>query len=403
MRHSVANWGEGVVVWGGANPIWRVKDMSDRAHAFLRIDDFPSSGYEFATLGRANDGEQLRRLDSIIRATSRFGVVPEFMASSHVLDSTGTMYPIDVVFPRTTARMRRLSGDGRIVVNAHGMFHLRKEPYLCDGQIDPLEFVGLDDAATATKLDAICEFIRRVFGKEPRGFVAPAWGYELDVTKRIASRYFDYIADSYDSWANGLTPAFGTLDPVHGFVHFPETWRYGAYSLQRADPTYWRQVLRAGTPVHFMQHGVRIPGEWRPLVEKEFAALYGRAASQTALRSLNALAENRRLRMRLTCTAVTLLGAVAGLWVFGGAARRSMTRMGGIALLGASVPLLIRPGPAFRLLHGLGRINLGAILRASAQAGVRWGTLEELARQIKTQTAGTIADGTLSFQKEEIR
>ena len=84
--------------------------------------------------------------------------------------------------------MCRLSDSGKMVVNAHGMFHLRADAYVRDGRIDPLESVGLDEAATAGKLDAVCEFIRRVFDKEPQGFVAPSWGYEPGVAKRVAAR-----------------------------------------------------------------------------------------------------------------------------------------------------------------------------------------------------------------------
>lgn len=371
--------------------MWPVKGMSNGAQAFLRIDDFPSSGYEFAMLGRANDGERLRRLDSIIRATSRFGVVPEFMVSSHVIDRSGAVYAMDVVYPSTTARMRRLSNDGKIVINAHGMFHLRAEAYVRDGRIDPFEFVGLDEAATARKLDVSCEFIRKVFEKEPRGFVAPSWGYEPGVTKRVASRYFDYIADSYDSWNLGLTPAFGTVDSEYGFVHFPETWRYGADSLDRANPACWRQALLKGIPIHFMQHGSRIPGAWRPLVKQGITALYGRRAGQAALRLLGALVRNRRLRVPLACTAVGMLlaaGATGRLW---GAVRRPMALAGGVAVLSASIPPLVHAGFAFRLLGDLGRINLRAILRAAAEAGIQWGTLEGLAIEIKAQTQRTPA------------
>lgn len=365
--------------------------MADCAQAFLRIDDFPSSGYEFAMLGRANDGARLRRLNSIVRGTSQYGVIPEFMVSSHVLDRSGAAYTMDVVFPQTTARMRRLSNDGKIVVNAHGMFHLRAEAYVRDGRIDPFEFVGMDEATTAGKLDANCEFIRRVFNKEPRGFVAPSWGYEPSVTKRVASRYFDYIADSYDSWDRGLTPAFGTVDPSYGFVHFPETWRYGAYSLDRARAAFWRQALAEGVPIHFMQHGARIPGEWRPLIERGMTMLYGRRIGQAALRSFDALAGNRRLRIPLACTAVGMLlaaGTSGRLWA---AVRRPLALSGGAALLSISILPLVHAGPALRLFRDLCRINLRSILRAAAEVGVQWGTLEELARQIKAETTSAAA------------
>jgi hypothetical protein len=53
---------------------------------------------------------------------------------------------------------------------------------------------------------------------------------------------------------------------------------------------------------------------------------------------------------------------------------------GSIAALDASIPPLLHAGFAFRLLRDLGCINLRAILRAAAEAGAQWGTLEELAR-----------------------
>jgi hypothetical protein len=362
--------------------------MIDMAHAFLRIDDFPSSGYEFAMRGLANDAERLRRLNAIVRVTSEHGVVPEFMVSSHVLDRSGVMYTMDAVYPRTTGRMRQLSDDGKIIINAHGMCHLRPEAYLNEGRIDPCEFVGLDEAATAGKLDAICEFIRRVFRKEPRGFVAPSWGYEPGVTKRVASRYFDYIADSYDSWRGGLTPAFGTVDPDNGFVHFPETWRYGAYSLERASRECWRQALIEETPIHFMQHGVRIPGEWRPLIESGLMVLYGRRAGQAALRSLDALARDQGWRRRLAGAGGGTLLAAGATWALGGIARRPLALAGGIAMLCAFAPPLAHARTALRLVRDVRRMNLRAILRAAAEAGARWGTLEDRARHIKEQAAG---------------
>jgi hypothetical protein len=359
--------------------------MADSPKAFLRIDDFPSCGYEFAMLGKANDAERLRRLDAIVRATSRFGVVPEFMVSSHVIDRSGAIYPMDVVFPRATARMCRLSQSGQIVVNAHGMLHLRAEVYVRDGRIDPLEFVGLDEATTARKLDMSCEFIRKVFRREPRGFVAPAWGYEPGITKRVASRYFDYIADSYDSWDRGLTPAFGTVDPDYGFVHFPETWRYGADSLNRANPAYWRQALRKGIPIHFMQHGPRIPGAWRPLVEQGMGALYGRRVGQAALRALGVLARHGRWRAPLAYASLGMLASVGATWRFWGAARRPLALVAGVGALSASIPPLVRARSTFSLLGDLCRMNLRSILRAAAEAGVQWGTLEERAIEIKAQ------------------
>jgi hypothetical protein len=66
-----------------------------------------------------------------------------------------------------------------------------------------------------------------------------------------------------------------------------------------------------------------------------------------------------------------------------------MAIAGGVAVLGTSIPPLVRARSTICLLGDLRRINLRAILRAAAEAGVQWGTLEELARQIKAQTQST--------------
>ena len=347
--------------------------------AYLRIDDFPSTGYEFATHGTVDDTDRGRRLMAVIRATSRHGVVPEFMVCTHVVDRAGHLHGIDELYPGTVRLMRRLADEGQLIVNAHGMLHLREKLYLERGVVDAREFLGLGEEETARRLDIICDFIVRIFGRKPRGFVAPAWGYETGTTKRVASRYFDYIADSYDSWQAGTALPFGTLDPQDGFVHFPETWRYGLYSVERSNPHTWARAIASRSPVHLMQHGHRIPGEWRSILERALVEAYGqRLGNGVARRVL----PERRLRPRrmigLGAATAGLAGVVTAFGV--SAAPAVAAALGGILLAGAA-PGLVRSPATIRDLR---RASLNGILAAAATAGVRWGTLEALAIEIKT-------------------
>lgn len=56
---------------------------------------------------------------------------------------------------------------------------------------------------------------------------------------------------------------FGVIDPDHGFIHFPETWRYGRYQDCPSIVDYWEGAMRESACIHMMQHGYRIPGTWK--------------------------------------------------------------------------------------------------------------------------------------------
>lgn len=235
--------------------------------AFLRIDDFPYSGEMYAKYGEFRDTWMLRRLRKIVKACVKNNVIPEVMVSSHAIERNGTFIRFDKVMPKTIRAMKEYFNQGLININAHGMIHLRIDKYLHDGVIDSKEFIGLSEEDTRIHIEENIKFIKEVFGKTPKGFVAPAWGYEPDITKKIASEYFDYIADSFDSWKGDRCLDFGIKDPAYGFIHFPETWRYGKYSLERTNKEPWEMAWEETGVIHFMQHGYRIPGEWKKILK----------------------------------------------------------------------------------------------------------------------------------------
>lgn len=235
--------------------------------AFLRIDDFPYSGEMYAKYGEFRDTWMLRRLRKIVKACKENNVIPEVMVSSHAVERNGTFIRFDKVMPKTIRAMKEYLDRGLININAHGMIHLRLDKYLHGGEIDSKEFIGLSEEDTRMHIEENIKFIKEVFGKTSKGFVAPAWGYEPGITKKIASEYFDYIADSYDNWREGKCDDFGKKDQQYGFIHFPETWRYGKYSLERTNRDTWEKTWDEIGRIHFMQHGYRIPGEWKKILK----------------------------------------------------------------------------------------------------------------------------------------
>lgn len=239
--------------------VWEV----DMKRAFLRIDDFPYSGLLYARLGRIKDQWMYRRFMNIVEVCEKYGVVPDVMVSSHVLNRDGSTTRYDDLMPETISAMKDCQTRGLIAINAHGMIHINRSLYLDKNIVDAREFLGLSENETRNNLTKNINFIYEVFGKSPVGFVAPAWGYQPGLTKEVASEFFAYIADSYDHWEKGDCLDFGTIDPMHGYVHFPETWRYGKYSAAGAIVDYWEQSMRESDLVHMMQHGFRISGKWR--------------------------------------------------------------------------------------------------------------------------------------------
>jgi len=235
--------------------------------AFLRIDDFPYSGEMYAKYGEFRDSWMLRRLKKVLSACKTNGVVPEVMVSSHAVERNETYIRFDKVMPRTVKELKECFEKKLININAHGMTHLVVQKYLGSGVVDPQEFVGLSERDTRSHLEENIKFIKEVFGKMPRGFVAPAWGYEHGVTKKIASEYFDYIADSYDHWKEKKCLDFGARDSEYGFIHFPETWRYGKYSFQRSEKKTWETAWSENQMIHFIQHGYIIPGEIKATIK----------------------------------------------------------------------------------------------------------------------------------------
>lgn len=235
--------------------------------AFLRIDDFPYTGEMYAKYGEFRDDWMSKRFMKVIDCCMKYGLVPEIMVSSHAVKGDGSFVTFDQVMPKTVKAIKDYFDRRLININAHGMIHLRLDKYIKDGEVDPREFIGLSEEDTRTHIEENIKFIEKVFGKTPMGFVAPAWGYESSITKKIASEYFHYIADSHDNWKAGRCLDFGTEDPEYGFIHFPETWRYGKYSLERSNRHTWESSWKETEIIHFVQHGYRIPQEWKKVLK----------------------------------------------------------------------------------------------------------------------------------------
>jgi len=219
-------------------------------YASIRIDDMPYTTYHFIKYGMRKDRHALSRIKLIQRAAYRHGVKIEYMITSHFWDKKRKV-TIDRKFPKTIEYMKSLYAKKLININAHGNIHFNVAQYFRSYKAYPTEYIGLDIMRTEKLLTETIHTIKSIFNKIPKGFVAPAYGYEPNVTKLVAAKYFDYIIDSNYNLRNGNCELFGYYQQ---YISMPETWEFPISDINYYDINVWKAYLDVGLPIHIMQH-----------------------------------------------------------------------------------------------------------------------------------------------------
>ncbi len=237
---------------------WTVKKDFPRMEplAIIRIDDLPLTAEKIAMLGGTVSPRLDRARARMIRRLRRFGersgCLITMMYSSHYQTGQG-LAPIAPAMPASIREMALGVKSGAFEIGCHGMVHLR-DPASKKKDLDPREFLDLDQEETKQHLQACETEIKQLFGVSPAGFVAPAWGYNPGITKQVAGRRYRVIVDSSQHVASGRCDPLLSRDPKAGFVNLTETVGPGRTMLAYADPGFWRCFAAAGIPVHYMQH-----------------------------------------------------------------------------------------------------------------------------------------------------
>ncbi|MCF6290412.1 MAG: hypothetical protein L3J03_05390 [Desulfobacterales bacterium] len=236
-----------------------VKNIHPRMEplAIIRIDDLPLTAEKIVMLGGTIsprlDRARARMIRRLRRFAQRTGGIITMMYSSHYQAAAQGPVPIAPAMPASIQEMAMGVKSGALEIGCHGMIHLR-DPASGKKELDPREFLDLDQEETRQHLKACEAEIRQRFGVSPTGFVAPAWGYNPGITKQVAGRRYRAIVDSCRHVASGQCGPLLSRDPEAGFVNLTETMGPGRTMLAYADPGFWRCYAAAGIPIHYMQH-----------------------------------------------------------------------------------------------------------------------------------------------------
>ena len=223
--------------------------------AAIRLDDLPVTAENL----RANpptkklDRTRCKILKRLRRFARRRAMKFTLMYSSHFPGKNGILVPISSVMPRSIRQMQLAIKQQVFEFGSHGMVHLRSWSDL--SAADPREFSDLDTEQTIKHLESADGEIIQLFGKRPRSFVAPAWGYRPGVTKRVAAERYPIVIDSSQHVETGLADVFGNArQDDRGYFNMVETVRSGDRMLSYSSADFWRCYAAAGIPVHYMQH-----------------------------------------------------------------------------------------------------------------------------------------------------
>lgn len=232
-----------------------LKHRIPKPFAIIRLDDLPTTAEELRS--RPPSRELDRKRSKTIRRLRKFGKregTPfTIMYSSHYYARDGNCKAISSVMPRSISEIQLGVKEGVFEIGSHGMVHLRNgtsDP----AELDPREFLDLDEQQTTAHLKACADEIYRLFDSRPQSFVAPAWGYRPGVTKRIAAKDYSVIVDSSQHWENGTCGGFLEPEADGNFFNAVETFRSGERMLTYSNPEFWRCYVGAGIPIHYMQH-----------------------------------------------------------------------------------------------------------------------------------------------------
>ena len=229
--------------------------------AALRVDDYPLTSQRYYS-GLSSDRRICREIRQLMRV-KQYGVIPEFMLSSHVLTRAGELVGVEKIVPLAVKALQKLCHEGSITVGAHGRSHLDERQYREGGKVGAAEFAHLPADEARVHLEDNIAWINRVFGVAPRSFVAPAWATSLGA-KEVACRLFDYVCESEQKLEAGQSELF-SQECASGCLILPETVRATSSSIDLASEGLWRAVFDAGIPAHFLAHG---PYLFNPLGSK---------------------------------------------------------------------------------------------------------------------------------------
>ncbi len=240
----------------------------------LRIDDYPLTSEKYLKSSKFISDNEIKKEIHNIQKSCLDKAKPEYMISSHIMEPSGKIVPITEKVPESLRYLNQLYKQEKININAHGRSHIDEKKYLAEKTISPFEFSFITAEETREHFEENIKFIKDYFGKLPQGFVAPCWGYNLGVTKRVAGEFFSYVADSNQNLEDGMAEFFGHVDK-NGVVHLPETVRATSKIVNLSEFVIWRTHFSSGLPIHFMAHGpiLHDPMDWMYKRKKEIVPL----------------------------------------------------------------------------------------------------------------------------------
>jgi len=220
----------------------------------LRIDDYPLTSQQFLASGGVVDARGNQQIDDLCKWSKEFEVPLDFMINSHILNKNQKLISVAEVVPESCARLSAYYKRNIIDIHAHGRSHIDEEKYERTGAISPLEFTNLGKEETEKHLSDNVAFLKQYFDKSSMGFVAPSWGYNESVTKKICANFFSFVLDSSRNFRSS-SDAFcsGHVDE-NGLLHILETWHLGRCRADYTDKNLWNAFLDNGIPIHMMVH-----------------------------------------------------------------------------------------------------------------------------------------------------
>ncbi|MFN8113680.1 MAG: hypothetical protein U0R51_10845 [Solirubrobacterales bacterium] len=213
----------------------------------MRLDDTPGTA-QHQLEGRAkSDRRQARRLAGLARTLDASGSVLNLAVAAEAFDD-GVRVPLERVWPRAIAEIRKGVEAGVFEPVCHGVLHLDTDR-LGGDEIEFREFQSLEPAAAGERLDQAIAWQRGVLG-DPRSFVAPAWAYGPAGDSEAARRGL------YRWHRPRVGPVFES-DRLH------ETLYGDIPGLHGVDYSPLVRLAKAGVPptvtTHGMLHDGRVP------------------------------------------------------------------------------------------------------------------------------------------------
>lgn len=344
-----------------------------KPYAAIRLDDLPTTA-EQAKHQPPNANLDKRR-SRVLRKLRKFGerenIKFTLMYSSHLNDDDSAHSTVSSIMVRSIEEMRDGARRGVFEIGSHGMIHLRGNA-AGNSPMDPREFLDLDEQQTRLHLSKCDAEIQRLFLTEPSSFVAPAWGYRVGVTKKVAAERYSVIVDSSQHMEDGSCDILMGRATEGEYINATETFRVSERVLTYGDWRFWQCYAVAGIPVHYMQH---TDSNWHVCRN-----LFGRAARE---KGGNA---NRVFR--------------AALVIVDDASQSKVTRVVSAALL-TCYSILSRPSLRRVLWKAITASSVYHFLRAMRLAGYEFVTLGELRARVIVDARSNLSSECFGGSKKD--